>query len=238
MYTIGIISEIVDSLRERYAISNIIDNLNGTYTVLTGQTYGLQNGDFVTISDTPGFNQSFEISVLIANTSFNITLATGIAIPITFGQWKANAPYFYFSEWKEADRKLMEKGESFVYRFQRFPMIFLLLPITETDSKHLIHDFEIDKLNIYFFTQTDEKKDSIWREINTFPELRILETKFNNQFQKYITTALEKQRTEMFFDTGEKYRFTAPVDTIINEYTNLKVMIPNCTFENYTQTVF
>lgn len=230
-YTISILNSIVSNIRNSESITNIVDNLNGTYTITANVGY-LRNLDFVTIADTTGFDGVYQISSITSST-FDITKATGTAIPLSFGTWTANAPYFQFSEWFEADRKLMEKGESSTYKFQKFPLVFLKLPVSESVISNVTNNYTINSFNLYIFVETDETKDTSWRNTNTMPELRELETRFVSQFRKYVVGAMNYTRTELFYDIGTANRFNSPVDAILLRFDDTKIIVPQCSFETY-----
>lgn len=214
MNTIQIIQDVVEDIRETASITGITDNGDGTYTVLTADTKSIENGDYVTIAGTIGFNDAnWKITSLVANTSFNITKATGTAIPGTFGTWTANAPYFMKGRWTEITRELIDKGESVKYRKQRLPLICLIIPLSESkDRKKTVQEIETD-LTIFFFVETDETEDTDWRYDNNFATLETLETLFIKKLKQYVvdkTMDVEQEWNPHM--SGREYVFATPVD--------------------------
>ena len=168
IHIIDIISEVVDSLRDAAVITGITDNLDNTYTITTSDTGELANDDYINITDTLGYNfDTWKVSNLVTDTSFDISnqvQETGIAIPLTFGVWKSNKPYFHFEKFQGEANFLTLLNKDPDYRFQKFPLIFLLLDITEERTKTNINT----NLTLYFITKTDATKQASWRHTNTF----------------------------------------------------------------------
>jgi hypothetical protein len=213
MNIIQIIEDIVDAIRDTASITNITDNANGTYTVLTSDTKELANNDYVSILNTTGFTASnYKISSLVEDTSFNITKTAGTAIPASFGTWKANAPYHMRDRWSNITRELADKAQTTTYRNQRFPLIALIIPVASTKNRRKANP-EIDAtLEIYFFVETDERKNTEWRLDNTYSVLEALEIKFINELKKYVIEDMEVEEEFNPHMEGRQYVFTSPVD--------------------------
>lgn len=225
MNVIDIIETTVDNIRYTKSITNIVDNANGTYTVSTSDTKDLANGDYVQILNTTGFTASnYKISSLVTDTSFNITKAAGTAIPGTFGTWKANAPYFMKGRWTEITRELIDKSQSSTYRKQRFDLITLILPIQSSqDYKRDQLTKDVPSLEIYFFTPTDERKNTDWRVDNTYPILEALRNRFNDEFKIVVIGEMDIEDEFNPHMDGRAYVFSEPVDAWVDRYSNLKI---------------
>ena len=212
MNTIEIIESVVEDIRYSANITNIVDNADGTYTVLTAETEDLVNGDYITIAGTTGFNGQYKISSLVTDTSFNITKTTGTVIPGPFGTWTANSPYFMKGRWSEITRELSDKASSTIYKNQRFELICLIIPFSESKKrKKASPEIEVD-LSIYFFTETDDNKNTDWRYTNKFPVLEALEIRFINELKKYIIGEMDVESEWNPHMEGRAYVFTSPVD--------------------------
>jgi hypothetical protein len=232
MHIIEIIGELVDRIRDTAAISNIVDNGNGTYTI-TADPKDLSNDDYVSIFDTVGFNNptdqtdvnsaGYKISNVTA-TGFNITKTSGTAIPATFGTYKANAPYYGHGYWIKEDRELAQKQGSNKYRDQMFPLIFLLEPVPETRQRLITSPRQLEApIKIYFFIDTDENKNSDWSNDNNKPILLDLEDKFMRQLRRISNDEIESTLLWIPFDSGVEFRFVTPVDTIETDYGTLNI---------------
>lgn len=223
MNTIQIIEDVVEDIRETASITNIVDNADGTYTVSTADTGTLANNDYVTITGTTGFNSAdldntdansagYKISSLVTNTSFDITKTTGTAIPGTFGDWTANAPYFMKGRWTEITRLLTDKDGSVKFRKQKFPLICLIIPISETKDRQKANPEIETNLTVYFFVETKEDKDTDWRFTNKYSTLETLEELFIKELKKYVIGDMDVEQEWNPHMDGTAYVFTTPVD--------------------------
>ena len=222
MNIIEIIETTVENMRDSATITNIVDNANGTYTV-TAPPKNLSNTDYVTIASTTGFNAQYKISS-VSGTGFNITKATGTAIPGSFGTYTANGPYFMKGRWSEITRELIDKGESQTYKGQRFPLIVLLIPIEfEEDKKKNTTIKDVSGLTIYYFIETDGTKNTDWRYTNLYSTLETLSESFNTEFKKAVIGEMIGSSEWNPHMDGRAYVFTSPVDAWVDTYSNLKL---------------
>ncbi len=170
------IGNIVDSMRLSSDIVSIVDNSDDTYTIkvktienILFSGFSLANGDYITISDTLNFDDAgnnsdgqFAVSnVNFSTRTFDISLTSGVSIPISLGTYKANAPYYDYEKWLGESNKLTVQALSKTFNTQRFPLVFLLLdvPITITQSGYS----EPTDLTLYFIDKTRPDKRANWR---------------------------------------------------------------------------
>jgi len=210
MNTIEIIESIVENIRDTASITNIVDNTDGTYTVTAVSVY-LENNQYVTIAGTVGFNGQYKVS-LVTTLNFKITKTAGTAIPVTFGTYTANAPYFMKGRWSEITRELADKADSSTYMNQRFDLICLIIPFSENkDRKKANPELDLN-LEIFFFTETDDSEDTDWRYTNKFPVLEALEIRFINELKKYVIGEMDVESEWNPMMEGRAFVFTSPVD--------------------------
>ena len=189
MFLPDIISEVVDNIRPTSAITAIVDNANGYYTIsVTKLDTLLIDNQFVSITDTPNFNTtSTEVfNVNYTNKTFDIKLATGLTIS-TFGNFTAKAPFFDFTETllEYSNNLSLEQQKSFRKDIEMFPAIYMPSKVSETDLGNYT-DFEVANLNILFinFTEIDSNTES--RYSDDMPYLFDLYTKFKKQLNKHL----------------------------------------------------
>lgn len=176
VYLIDVIASIVDAMRDTAIISAIVDNGDDTYKI-TADPKDVSNGDYITISDTPGFNGEFPVSS-VSSTYFYISKTSGQAIT-TFGSYKANAPYYDHGPVKELIETLAQKSKSEDHRGQRFPLIWLVNPTPEEKAKSPVVYSETDNLKIVLMKDTQPNlKETERFDLNFKPILRPLCDKF------------------------------------------------------------
>jgi hypothetical protein len=232
MHIIEIIGTLVDRMRETAAITNIVDNTDGTYTI-TADPKTLANGDYVTITGTVGFNNPTDqtdvnsAGYMISNvtsTTFDITKTSGTAIPGTFGTWKANEPYFEYGRWIEVDQELAQKEGSTKYRSQLFDLVYLQIPITETRDRTNVNSKQLEvSLKMYFFTETEDDENTKWRNDNKKQQLLTLEGNFLLKLKGIANSEIISDLTWVPFDTGIEFRFSTPVDALEVDYGTINI---------------
>ncbi|MDD4515644.1 hypothetical protein [Massilibacteroides sp.] len=135
-----------------------------------------------------------------------------------------DAPYFDYGSWIEIDKNLIEKGKSNTYKSQRFPLIFLRLPVTveknvTTGSKY----YRLNSLELYFFVETDEKKSTQWRNDNKKPTLIALTDAFLYRLKKHSEYELIIQETYIPYMEGTAFALSTPVDCMKITITDLTI---------------
>ena len=86
MQVVDLIEEIINSIRDTFAITSIDDLGGGYYTINTTDTKDLADDDYVTIS-----GNSYQVSELVADTSFKVSSTTEVIGTL----WIADAPYYF-----------------------------------------------------------------------------------------------------------------------------------------------
>ena len=188
MFLPEIISEIVESIRPTSAITAIVDNANGLYTVtVTKLDTLLVDNQFVSISDTPNFNtDSTEVyNVNYSAKTFDIKLTTGQAIS-TFGTFTAKAPFFDYSDTllEYSNNLTLEQQKTFRKDIEMFPAVYMPSKVNETDLGNYT-DFEVTNLVLLFINFTDLDNDTEGRYTSDMPYLFDLYTKFKKALNKH-----------------------------------------------------
>src|SRR5574343_185211 len=140
-------------------------------------------------------------------------------------------PYFMYGHRMEIANRLLEKDKDRIYKYQKYPLVALRLPITETISEGIIEA----SLNIAFLEFTDKNYIASERYQNVIsPVLFPIYSDFMTALRDHkevLNVDLEYEKTDRLFwgvSEGEgnvKYIFNDPLDGI--ELTNLKIKILN-----------
>ena len=88
----------------------------------------------------------------------------------------------------------------------------MIIPFSQSKNRKKSNP-EIElSLDIYFFTETDDTKDTDWRYTNKYPVLEALEEKFINELKKYTIGDMDVDEEWNPHMEGRAYVFTSPVD--------------------------
>jgi len=152
MFLPDIISEVAGAIRPTSSITGIVDNANGFYTFsVTSIDTLLVNNQFVSITDTDGFNiDSTEVfNVDYTNNTFDIKLATGQSIT-TLGTFTSKAPFFDYTDTllEYSNNLTLEQQKSFRSSIEMFPAIYMPSKVSENDLNFT--DFEVNSLVLLF----------------------------------------------------------------------------------------
>lgn len=223
-----IISSVVDSMRDTYSIT-AFTAVTGGYKVSTRNTKNLVAGDYVTISGNLNFNGEYRISSVVANVSFNIE-KTGTYVTGT-GTWTANKPYFIYGTINEMIGILTGKDKSNTYKFQKYPLIVLLLDIGEERGKETGIYCETD-CRIWIANTTRKEWSSEKRTSDNFvPVLYPIYKNLIEYLEKgqylYIDrmTGIPHKKTDRYYwgeDEHTTHVFNDYIDGIDLENVNLK----------------
>lgn len=156
-----IIEEIANSINETGSILSFTDLGTGYYTVLVSNIQSLTNKDYITISDTTNFNgANYKISnINVGANTFRIQKTTGFATET--GTWTANKPYFICSHVLTCANILKEKDKTDTYKFQKYPLIFLVDEIENQVNRELTNNSYITtSIKILFLYTIDYNKTS------------------------------------------------------------------------------
>jgi hypothetical protein len=158
-----LIKEIIEGMRY-YSSITCFTAVTGGYRISTPDTKDLSNGDYVTISGTTNFDGEYCISSLVKDTSFVIE-KTGTYSTET-GVWTANKPYFIYGTIREVTNTLTEKDKSNTRKFQKYPLIVLLLDIDE--EKGLLNVYSELECRMWICNTTNKEWTSEQRTDGNF----------------------------------------------------------------------
>jgi len=188
MFLPDILDEIVTAIRPTSAITAIVDNSNGYYTLtVTKLDTLLVDGQFVVIANTPGFNiSSTEVfNISYSAKTFDIKLSTGQSIT-TLGTFTAKAPFFDYTDTllEYSNNLSQEQQKSFRSSIEMFPAIYMPSKVSETDLGNNT-DFEVSNLTLLFINFTDLDSNTETRYTDDMPYLFDLYTKFKKELRKH-----------------------------------------------------
>ncbi len=135
-----IIGEVVDSMREGGEFTSAVDNGDGTFTIIVPNTLNLL--EWIKIDD-----KDYKVISSTAN-DFKIE-AESILSP---GSYKALAPYYLYGHILDINRRLLEKDEDSVFRYQKYPLIALKLPLIQEVNNTQINSISAN-IAIFEFTE-------------------------------------------------------------------------------------
>lgn len=148
--TLDIIAEIISNWKLYLEIDSVVDNADGTYTVLTCNTLYFQGDSrgedrFVTIDD---------VAYPILAVDYNVSLTLSGTTPPTTGKKLVPVPFFFNGTITEQGLELsQEAGMS-----QKTPMIYLQRPFSEREDELGPGFTDIatePDLILYFLTESD-----------------------------------------------------------------------------------
>lgn len=155
-YIVDMFEEVVDSIRQTGNITGSSE-VSGVYTIDSANS--LIDGWHVVVND-----NTYEVAN-VTETGFEIEANTGI--DFTGESWKALEPYYDYGHVLDILAKLTAKDENEVYKFQKYPLVALILDTEENhDREHYIsYSFSPQVL---ILEQTDENYTSQDRMTNTY----------------------------------------------------------------------
>jgi len=180
MHIIDLIENVVESVRDTGIIDSIVDNGNGTYNVLTTEI--VETGQWLTISNTPNFNNQYKVQSV--GIGYFVISETAGKIISTFGTFAANKPYYEPAKFKELATYLTTKNYSKIQREQKFPLILLRLNLGDENANQLTNQCTISGLTIFIIGATQITSSSRFRHENEMPILRQVEKKFMFELMK------------------------------------------------------
>jgi hypothetical protein len=230
LYITDLFNAVIQSMRDTYTFTGIAIVSTGVYKVSTSDTKNLSDGDYVTISGTTNWNGQYRISGLVENVSFNIE-KTGTILTES-GTWTANAPYFKYGHLREITNMLSEKDKSENYKYQKYPLIVLLLDISEKKGIDAIVYSEI-LVRVWICCNTRKEYTSESRTTNSFKailqpiyDLFIQKLESSGYFNYDKLTGFSHTKTDRYFwglDDGTVNVFNDFIDAIDIENLELKI---------------
>lgn len=165
-------------------------------------------------------------------TANSFQVVSSVSIPAA-GSWKSLEPFYLFGHRLEIANRLLEKDKDLVYKYQKYPLIALRMPIIESVSSDAIHEV---LLNIVILWYTNKSYTAKQRYDNiVHPKLIPLYFDFLDAIQSTETIMTlgipEHDKVDRLFwgitesEGNTRYIFNDPLDAI--ELINLKLSILN-----------
>ena len=222
-----IIGNVVDTMRDSgtYESWTVVDT---TYTITS--TNNLTDLEWVSILDGAG-SEFGEFQVTnISSIAFDIVSSTA---PPASGLYSSLEPFCMYGHSREISNRLLLKDKDSVYKYQKYPLIALRLPVIEDVGQGGIHNVS---LNIAILEFTDKNYSSPERYENVItPILMPLYLEFiealNKNGQILNNGTFEHDKIDRLFygidelEGNTSYIFNDPLDGI--ELQNLELKIIN-----------
>lgn len=123
----------------------------------------------------------------------------------------SGVPYFDFGKWHEADLHLKQKNLTALTQGTKFPLVFLLLDITE--DKDVNTGFANANIELFIINKTNKNYTPTERDVLTFPEIRTISNNLITELQRKSTFD-NVSYTELFYDITKKNKLESVIDVI------------------------
>lgn len=134
-------------------------------------------------------------------------------------------PYFDFGKWHEAVDSLTAKNLTSITQGQKFPLVFLLLDISETKSQN--SGFSKADINLFIINKTEVEYKPNQRHLSTFPLIREISTKLLTELKKK-TNFDDYSYKELFFDITKKNKLETVIDVIQLGISDMEYFFQDC----------
>jgi len=224
-----IIGNVVDSMRESGAYTSFTSS-GSTRTINAVNT--LEEDEWVTVYNVSGDSiGDFQVSNVTSST-FDII---STEVPTATGSYKSLEPFYMYGHRREISNRLLEKDADDVYKYQKYPLIALRLPISEDVQQGSITQVS---LNIAILDFTEKTYTSEQRYDNII--IPVLTPLYNQFIEKLDRSGnilnngtFEHNKIDRLFygidalEGNTAYIFNDPLDGIEIVDLNLK-LIDNC----------
>lgn len=152
-----LIGQVVSSMRKSGTFDGIIDNGDNTFNYLSVD-HGLNQGEKVEMEGT--------LYTVIAVPSKDLfTTGEGLTPPQTFpGPWATLEPYYLYGHRRDINNRLVKKDKDKVFKYQKYPLIALRLPIPEDHSNDGIVSVSLN-IAILAFTDRNYKSEERYENV-------------------------------------------------------------------------
>ncbi len=248
------VGRIIDDMR-KYGNYPSWTQTGNTYTI--SSTNELSEDEWILVLDTQGATFPFgfafpivftdDVPDLIENDpavfgqfqAFNVTLTSfdikSDTAPPAAGGWKSIEPFYLFGHRREISNRLLMKDKDKVYKFQKYPLFALRLPVNEEINADEVSTVS---LNIAVLAFTDKNYTAKQRYDNVLTPILVplyldFIRKTNNNSEIMINGIPEHTKTDMLFygvsslEGNERYIFNDPIDGIEMTDFNL-TLTDNC----------
>lgn len=219
-----VIGRIVDSMRD-----------SGSYTSWSkvGTTYTIVAENELLEDEWMSLNDSDEFQVTnVSSSSFDIVSSSD---PDATGTYKSLEPFFMFGHRREISNRLLMKDKDDVFKYQKYPLFALRLPIDE-DVLQDVHDVSLN-IAILAFTnknyRSQERYDNVIDPVLVPLYDEFLE-KVQDSFELMNIGLPDHQKTDRLFygvsalEGNEAYIFNDPLDGIELIDLELKLLNNKC----------
>ena len=218
-----IIDKIVESMREVGSYTNV--TINGTTHKIDSKNT-LSVLSWVSID-----NKEYKV---ISRTDNDFTIeATNIPAA---SDWKSLNPYYLFGHRLDIANRLLEKDGDEVFKYQKYPLIALRLPISQEKGSENIEKVSLN-IAIMEFTNKNYPSEKRYSEVIK-PILAPLYEKFllaieNSSYFSLVGSPRHKRIDRLFWGVEEKngnsaYIFNDPLDAIEIIDLELNIIDLNC----------
>jgi len=221
-----LLENVVNSMRSTGGITAIVDNGNGTYTFTVDSISNFYNGTYITITDTVGFNSTYQKIQNITSSSFDIIKTTGVSIPASLGNYKVNAPYYDFDNWLGEANFLSQKDNSKFWKNQKFPLIFLDLDTRNINVLDSANVYMECNFKLWFIDRTDvnytarEHKTQFIENIYPIYNAFMIALKNSRYVKTKGDNAIQREIEEYPYQPN---RLNATVEALMVEFSTLSI---------------
>jgi hypothetical protein len=219
-----VIGRIVDSMRDDGSYTSW-SKVGTTYTIVAENE--LLEDEWISLNDSDEFQ-----ATNVSSSSFDIISSSD---PDATGTYKSLEPFFMFGHRREISNRLLMKGKDDVFKYQKYPLFALRLPINETVDGD-VHDVSLN-IAILAFTQKKYRAQERYDNVIT-PILVPLYTEFlqkvRDSFELMISDLPDHEKVDRPFygisglEGNEAYIFNDPLDGIELVDLELKLLDNNC----------
>jgi hypothetical protein len=225
IYVHEIIGRIIDEMRKDGSYTSF-SNVLTTYTLQSVNT--LVESEWISIT---GF-EDFQVQN-VTSTAFDIISQSD---PPGTGDWNSLEPFYIFGHRREIANRLLMKDKDGVFKFQKYPLFALRLPITQIVSTDKVQDVSLN-IAILDLTQKNFRSDDRYENVIKpilMPLYLDFFDKLENSFEiMNIGTPVHQRVDRLFYgitalEGNEAYIFADPLDGIELVDLELKLNNNNC----------
>jgi len=220
-----IIGAVVDAMRKTGTYSSF-SKVGNLYSLVSANT--LVEGEWITLNGTDEFQ-----AISVSSSGFDIL---SLSDPLASGTWKSLEPFYLYGVIRELSNILLMKDKDKVFKFQKYPLIALRLPVPQDVAQDSVHDVSLN-VAILAFTEKNFRAPQRYEEVIT-PILIPLYLDFLLKIEESsdimtIGTPVHQKVDRLFYGVealqgNEAYIFNDPLDGIELIDLDLKLINDNC----------
>ena len=219
-----VIGRIVDSMRDSGNYTSW-SKVGTTYTIVAENE--LLEDEWISLNDSDEFQ-----SINVSSSSFDIVSSSD---PPATGAYKSLEPFYMYGHRREISNRLLMKNKDNVFKYQKYPLFALRLPIVE-DVLQDVNDVSLNIAILAFTNKNYRAQDRYDNVIN--PILVPLYTEFllkvQDSFELMNLGLPDHQKVDRLFygvsalEGNEAYNHADPLDGIELIDLELKLLNDNC----------